>query len=132
MRNVFKKAAAVGIALLLSVGGLPADGRGILYDSCIGDVYAADGSVQFENGILVLSGNITQDMTRPTEYRKAVVVVCEPGTVLPNDCSQLFSDYSSATLIDLSNANTANVINMSYMFYNCNSLTSVDYEVHVL
>ena len=37
-----------------------------------------------------------------------------------------FKDYSSLTNINLSNFNTQNVTNMSYMFNYCSSLTNID------
>ena len=40
--------------------------------------------------------------------------------------SYMFFDCHSLTSLDLSNFNTENVTNMSYMFYDCHSLTSLD------
>ena len=40
--------------------------------------------------------------------------------------SDMFSQCSSLTSLDLSNFSTNNVTNMSYMFYRCSSLTSLD------
>ena len=42
------------------------------------------------------------------------------------DVSYMFYSCSSLTSINLSNFNTNNVTNMSYMFYCCKSLTSLD------
>jgi len=53
-------------------------------------------------------------------------IVAEEGTVLPADCSNfcylLFDLYS----VDLHNADTSNVTNMSSMFAGCGSLESLD------
>ena len=38
----------------------------------------------------------------------------------------MFSGCNSLTNIDLSNFNTQNVTNMSYMFYKCSSLTNIN------
>lgn len=42
------------------------------------------------------------------------------------DMSEMFYNCKSLTSLDLSHFNTANVTNMSGMFYNCQSLTSLD------
>ncbi|MDD7185197.1 MAG: SpaA isopeptide-forming pilin-related protein, partial [Oscillospiraceae bacterium] len=45
---------------------------------------------------------------------------------LPTSCSQLFSEKSSLTEIDLSELNSSKVTNMRSMFYKCSGLTSLD------
>ena len=42
------------------------------------------------------------------------------------DMSSMFSNCSSLTSLDVTHFNTENVTDMSYMFYNCSSLTSLD------
>ena len=42
------------------------------------------------------------------------------------DMSFMFYECSNLTTIDLSNLNTANVTNMKYMFYGCSNLTTID------
>ena len=55
-------------------------------------------------------------------------VVAEEGAILPVNSSELFSDFR-ANAIDLSNVDTSNVTNMSSMFSDCRSLTSLDLRV---
>ncbi|MBE6870134.1 MAG: BspA family leucine-rich repeat surface protein [Ruminococcus albus] len=53
-------------------------------------------------------------------------VIAEKGTVLPKDSSFLFRNYTNCSSIDLSNADTSNVTNMSRMFDNCCKLKSLN------
>ncbi|SDB36041.1 MBG domain-containing protein [Eubacterium oxidoreducens] len=81
-------------------------------------------------GVLTLNGNVVADEVKAyraiksesgyiKEWSRVTSVVCEPGTVLPADCSELFLDYlneSEELTIDLSNADVSGVTNMSKMF----------------
>ena len=81
-------------------------------------------------GVLTLNGNVVADEVKAygaviddiggiDEYSPVTSVVCEPGTVLPADCSDLFSKFyntSDNLTIDLSNADVSGVTNMSKMF----------------
>ena len=49
------------------------------------------------------------------------------GFVAPDDCSDMFSDFSSLTTVDFGGCfDTSNVTNMENMFSDCGSLTSLD------
>ena len=48
------------------------------------------------------------------------------NTANVTDMSKMFYYCSSLTSLDVTHFNTANVTNMSYMFYSCSSLTSLD------
>ena len=81
-------------------------------------------------GVLTLNGNVVADEVKAYgaviddiggihEYSPVTTVVCEPGTVLPVDCSDLFLNFyntSDNLTIDLSNADVSGVTNMSKMF----------------
>ena len=81
-------------------------------------------------GVLTLNGNVVADEVKAygaviddwggiDEYSPVTSVVCEPGTVLPADCSELFLNFyntSDNLTIDLSNADVSGVTNMSKMF----------------
>lgn len=81
-------------------------------------------------GVLTLNGNVVADEVKAygaeidelggiDEYSPVTTVVCEPGTVLPADCSDLFLNFyntSDNLTIDLSNADVSGVTNMSKMF----------------
>ncbi len=81
-------------------------------------------------GVLTLNGNVVADEVKAygakvdelgdtDEYSPVTTVVCEPGTVLPADCSELFLYFyntSDNLTIDLSNADVSGVTNMSKMF----------------
>lgn len=47
-------------------------------------------------------------------------------TAAVTNMSSMFQNCSSLTSLDLSSFNTENVTNMGYMFYHCNSLTNLD------
>ncbi|MBR6983152.1 MAG: BspA family leucine-rich repeat surface protein [Ruminococcus sp.] len=90
---------------------------------------AEEGSVTFDKstGTLVLSGAVTVDQVQ--EYAldlKVTKVYAEPGTVLPAWSSSLFSNFSAVTEIDLSNADSSNVTDMSGMFAECYSLQTLN------
>ena len=84
----------------------------------------------FYQGVLTLNGNVVADEVKAygaviddiggiDEYSPVTSVVCEPGTVLPADCSELFLNFyntSDNLTIDLSNADVSGVTNMSKMF----------------
>ena len=53
-------------------------------------------------------------------------VIAEEGTVLPKDCSKLFSGFVYCESIDLSKADTSNVENMQGMFELCYDLKDLD------
>ena len=83
---------------------------------------AEEGYVTFDKstGTLILSGAVTKEQVQ--EYAldlKVKKVYAEPGTVLPAKSSLLFSDFQAVTEIDLSNADTSNVVTMNGMFCQC-------------
>ncbi len=43
-------------------------------------------------------------------------IIAEEGTVFPQDCSYFFAGFDSLWVVDLKNADTSNVTDMSYMF----------------
>ena len=86
-------------------------------------------------GVLTLNGNVDADEVKAygaiigdygaiVKESPVTSVVCEPGTVLPADCSELFLNYTNSITIDLSNADISGVTNMSKMF-GSQSLTTI-------
>ncbi|MBO5532146.1 MAG: BspA family leucine-rich repeat surface protein, partial [Fibrobacter sp.] len=86
-------------------------------------------------GVLTLNGNVDADEVKAygaiigdygaiVKESPVTSVVCEPGTVLPADCSELFLNYTNLITIDLSNADISGVTNMSKMF-GSRSLTTI-------
>lgn len=85
-------------------------------------------SVSFdkETGILTLKGNVIKDeVVHYANNRNVKKVIAEEETVLPADCSSLFANFMCSS-IDLSNADTSAVTDMSYMFSMCNMLEDID------
>ena len=87
-------------------------------------------------GVLTLCGNVVSDDVKAWRYvvneyggiaedSRVTSVVCEPGAVLPADCSELFRGFNSVVTIDLRNADTSNVIDTSYMFAGNDKLTTI-------
>ncbi|SFD18683.1 BspA family leucine-rich repeat surface protein [Ruminococcus albus] len=80
-------------------------------------------------GSLTLSGTVDGDTLRKFNNKygyRVKSVTAEKGTVLPKDSSLLFRNYTNCSSIDLSNADTSNVTNMSRMFDNCCKLKSLN------
>ena len=82
-----------------------------------------------ETGVLTLKGNVDSDTLK--EFRKnckGIIksVVAEKGTVLPENCRDLFYNYRECTSIDLSYVDTSKVTDMSEMFLCCQSLETLD------
>ena len=125
-----KKVLAVVMSLCM-VAGTVSYGAPVITQSITAQ--AADSatngfSFNQTTGRLTLSGTVDGDALRKfnNTYRDNVwsVIVLE-GTVLPEDCSKLFCEYPCYS-IDLSNADTSNVKNMSRMFDNCCNLKSLN------
>ena len=78
-------------------------------------------------GVLTLkAGNISKSDV--TDYKSNISVkkiVAEKGAILPADSSSIFS-FCNVTTIDIKNADTSSVTDMSCMFGGCASLTSLD------
>ena len=98
-----------------------------------------------KTGVLTLSGKVTRDQILSFRYSKVTSVIAEKGTVLPADCSALFSRYGSyyafeeedggeaegsfwryIESFDLSEADTTGVTDMRYMFAGCERITVLD------
>ena len=80
-------------------------------------------------GLLTLRGTVDRDTLKEFSRNcKGIVisVVAEKGTVFPADCSSMFSGFYNCTSIDLTNADTSNVKDMSRMFYYCSGLKKLD------
>ena len=112
MKKWMKTAAAafIGAAICTAAGSL-----------------SASADVTPDGDTLILSGNVTVDEVQAYANKEAVKkVVCEPGTVFPKNSSWFFQHFDSVESIDLSNADTSQVTNMSDMFNGCYALKSVN------
>ena len=68
-----------------------------------------------------IKSNLQYIFPRKGEYKIKIEI-----KKLLNNMSDMFSDCSSLTSLNLSNFNTNNVEDMSSMFYNCSSLPSLN------
>ena len=62
----------------------------------------------------------------PDDRSKSLLEMNYCNTSNVTDISWMFSNCTSLTSLDLSNFDTSKVTNMSYMFYGCKKLTSLD------
>ncbi len=82
-----------------------------------------------ETGILTLSGTVDRGaLINILEISRDNItsIVAEKGTVFPENSSELFLGFSCCTSIDLSNADTSNVTDMSSMFKRCYKVKSIN------
>lgn len=111
MKKWMKTAAAafIGAAICTAAGSL-----------------SASADVTPDGDTLILSGNVTVDEVQAYANNEAVKkVVCEPETVFPMSCEGMFLQFAAES-IDLSNANTEEVTNMTAMFSQCQKLTELN------
>ena len=79
-----------------------------------------------KTGVLTICGKVNkEDIRKYYDNEKVKKVFCAKGTVFPSDCSFMFESFKAES-IDLSNADTSNVTDMSDMFCECGNLSSVD------
>ena len=122
-KKLIKKVASTVTAFVLSFEVLSTStGKNSLFGSFF-SADAATSTVAFDSktGILTLSGNvINKDVQRWSSNSDVKKVICAKDTLFPENCKDMFSNYR-AEEIDLSNANTSNVTDMSFMFEFCNA-----------
>ncbi len=97
------------MALPLAASGTVADPPYTFYEST--------GTLTIKSGFNYFAGVKT----------KVLAVNAEEGTVLPEDCQNMFSGFSNAVSIDLTNADFSKATNMYGMFHSCHSLESVTF-----
>ncbi|WP_024856875.1 BspA family leucine-rich repeat surface protein [Ruminococcus albus] len=80
-------------------------------------------------GALTLRGTVERYTLRDfsSNYKDTVKsVVAEKDTILPEDSSELFYNYTNCVSIDLSCADTSSVKDMRFMFLGCSVMTELD------
>ncbi|WP_285015601.1 BspA family leucine-rich repeat surface protein [Lactococcus garvieae] len=98
----------------------------VMYDSSSGEVYI--GGAQDVPGQLINVGSTDEAPWRNGEIDPSEVtsITFESFIVLPQDSSKLFSGLSNLREVNFNSLNTANVTNMTNMFYGASSLTNLD------
>ena len=126
MKKLFSKtvAAMLSITCMGSIMTTSFNGTPLFTPKLIADAEESP-CVSFdeETGVLTLYGNI-ENMFSLANYsgdKRVKEVKALKGTVLPADCNKLFSRFE-AEKIDISNADTSHVTNMSDMFSCCSNL----------
>ncbi|MBR2194745.1 MAG: InlB B-repeat-containing protein [Salinivirgaceae bacterium] len=77
------------------------------------------------NGELTLSGNVKVEDVQAFKDENVTSVICESGTVFPEDCFDMFSGFRYVATIDLSNANVSYVTRTQEMFESCYQLRTI-------
>ena len=89
------------------------------------------GNITFNEatGELTLSGSLSrEDILKYSDNGNVTSIVAKKGTKLPENCRKLFSDHYWPYLlnIDITEADTSAVTDMSYMFYGCDFIRELD------
>ncbi|WP_297959024.1 BspA family leucine-rich repeat surface protein [uncultured Ruminococcus sp.] len=128
-RKLMQKTIAAIMAVALLGGAVTAPvGDKPLFSSIISANAEDTSTVSFNDATLTLtlSGEVVksevQQWANNSDVKK---VVCEENTVLPADCTGLFSGFM-AEEIDLSNADSSAVTSMITMFAGCSKLRAVN------
>ncbi len=81
----------------------------------------------FENGVMTLRGNVDLSQIRDFPQKDEVTrIVAAKGTKFPMSCRLMFYEFNQCTSIDLTEADTKSVVEMTDMFCNLPELTSLD------
>ncbi len=132
MKKMIKRAAAAALSLCMLGGALSFDAPAFRKCSITANAYTNYKSFDYYDypdgtGKIVLKNNVELERLTDFEYRGDVTeIYSSKGTVLPENCAGMFNGYNNCTNIDLSNADTSKVTNMSKMFANCTSLETID------
>ena len=122
-----KKAIAAALSLFMLGGAYSYNAPAVRNYSITADAAGECYTFNSTTGQLTLKGNVDYSEFVMFEQREAVKsITATEGTVLPEYCQGLFSEYVNCISIDLSKANTSNVTNMKEMFYECESLKHLD------
>ncbi len=123
---ISKALAAVTAAVMLGGGiALPAD-KPLFSGNLTADAIGGCCSFDKESGTLTLHGNVVkEEVKKYSENSEVKKVICEKGTVFPEDCFGLFGCFE-AEEFDLSNADTSKVTDMGDMFTYCDKLKTID------
>lgn len=124
-----KKIIAGLLALTFVFGGTVSNCAPVI-SQCITAQAAREVCYTFDEntGVLTLRGEVNSNdiwIANINNRGQIKSVIAEAGTVLPKNCYGLFKDFY-CTSIDLSNADTSKVTDMSDMFYGCFQLTDLD------
>ncbi len=124
--NKRKAAAAVAAGLVLLMAAVLSVGSRVKLMQPPFIAEAAESTAVLSGDTLTLRGNVVksdvQTFAKNADVKK---VVCEPGTVFPADCDQLFWEFQAESM-DLSNADTSKVTTMRSMFFDCRRLESLN------
>jgi surface protein len=140
MNTFMKKAAAIAVATALTTGAMPQVGidkpllrsdvlladaadnvEWLTYDTTTKTITITDTPKALDsNDIIYSNGRVAYTANQ------ALNIKINSGVVLPENCEGLFSAYTNVESIDLSDADTGNVVNMSKMFSDHERLKTVD------
>ncbi|MBR2283463.1 MAG: BspA family leucine-rich repeat surface protein [Ruminococcus sp.] len=123
----FKKVIAAALSLFMLGGVVSYNAPAFRDFAIVADAAGECYTFNSTTGLLTLKGNVVHDEMTGFEQKDAVKSIkAAEGTVLPGDCTELFSGYGYCEKIDLSNADASGLTNMNGMFSGCWALPSVD------
>ncbi|WP_051689156.1 BspA family leucine-rich repeat surface protein [Butyrivibrio sp. AE2032] len=122
--GLLKKILPVGVSAFVALSVLP---MGMF----AADVMAFDETgegVWVNDNVMIISEGFSADTIRNYTDKESIEMISFDGETIPKfpeDCSDLFSGYSSVEHIDIIVCDTSGVTNMSGMFEGCSSLTDI-------
>ena len=143
MKKLLKSSLAVASAAVLFAGSMPYTSVNVLADSnetviipaVDSDVYTGSWGTckwTYDNGTLTIGEGTAQGSRTWGDYVSSIEKVVISGKITFEkraSLNGLFRDMSSLKIIEgLSNLDTSNVTDMSYMFYGCSSLTELNMD----
>ena len=141
MKRLFKGSMAAAFAAVIFMGSMPytavsvsADNNEKQYVQSANDAESTGkwGSCNwtYNNGILTISGGVANSSKSWRSYKNSIEKIVITGKITfekGTSLNSLFSDMTSLKTIEgLGNFDTSEVINMAYMFMQCESLTGID------
>ena len=112
-----KRIIAAALSLCMVGGALTFNAPTVRDYSITADAAGECYTFNSTTGLLTLKGNVVLDEITGFAQKDAVKSIkAAKGTVFPENCQMMFQGYRNCTSIDLSNVDTSNVTDMSYMF----------------
>ena len=118
----YRSVAGLLLSTVLATGTPIASLPGLKSLPIISDIsitaQAAANCYTIENGVLTLQNKVKASTIKELNNKDQITkIVAAEGTIMPENCTELFFRFSNCTSIDLSKADTSKVKNMKNMFH---------------
>ncbi|MBR4628594.1 MAG: BspA family leucine-rich repeat surface protein [Ruminococcus sp.] len=127
MKKTFKKTIAAAMALLIVAGAAPFEPGTFSFIPKPSVTAEAANGVEFNEttGVLTLSGSFSSsEVQKYAKNENVKTVIADSSAVFPSYCFNLFQNFY-CTSIDISQADTSKLIDMSGLFKGCKNATSI-------